>query len=85
VLSLHPVNLNRADEDGGWRLPSARSDSGAALAADRHGSVAERAERAARADYMVGIQTEVSRSELGDILAEAARWRTRADILPPLL
>lgn len=55
----------------------------ASLSGESPGTVAERAARAARADYIIGIQTEVTRSELGDILAEAARWRTRSETPPP--
>jgi hypothetical protein len=40
---------------------------------------------AAQCDYVVGIQTEVSKGELADILAEASRWRSRPDLLPPIV
>jgi phage terminase large subunit GpA-like protein len=59
----------------------ARSEPGGDLA----GSIAECAAAASRGVYVVGIQTEVSKHELADILQEAERWRRRPEPLPPIL
>jgi len=68
ILSLHPVNMaNSTAED--------LSGHGAAHG-HVHGVRRDKI-KPALGEYVVGMQTEVSRSELGDILEGSARWSRR--------
>jgi len=74
LLSLHPVNLSSSTADD--------VSTHAAAHGHVHG-VRKDKTKPGLGEYVIGVQTEVSRSELSDIISEASRWRAR--YVPPAL